>query len=114
MKRVIEPIVIQVENLLIEVIIEVTPQGPEAVIVWVDGCQGKNGHPPSQPSRNPHAQKVPRGFIDQQRGEKRQGPHGSSLPSGVEVNVLVAAGTGLVASLLKHLVSIYIVEIIFC
>ena len=36
------------------------------------------------------------------------------MPSGIEVNVFVAAGTGLVASLFKCLGSIYIVKIICC
>ena len=45
---------LRLKYLLIEVIIEITPQSPKAIIVRIDGSKGKNRHPPPQPPRHPH------------------------------------------------------------
>ena len=85
--------------LLIEVIIEIAPKSPKAIVVRIYGSKSKQRHSPPQPPRSPHPQKILGRFIEQQGEDKSESPHGCRLPGGVEVDMLVAPSSSFVTSL---------------
>ena len=90
---------LRLKYLLIEVIIEIAPKSPKAIVVRIYGSKGKQRHSPPQPPRSPHPQKILGRFIEQQGEDKSESPHGRGLPGGVEIDMLVAPSSSFVASL---------------
>ena len=85
--------------LFIEVIIEIAPKSPKAIVVRIYGSKSKQRHSPPQPPRSPHPQKILGRFIEQQWEDKSESPHGWRLPCGIEVDMLVAPSSSFVTSL---------------
>ena len=88
-----------VPHLLVKVIIEIIPDCPPGVVMWIHRGQEQDSEPPSQPTLGLECGDVLDTLVQSDEVQQRDGPHGPGLPGCVEVHVFVDPRPGLVARL---------------